>query len=783
MAKSKSESEVIQLSDDLTQAIKAIADHFALEDRATRNRQIRQWKRLKYYWNGFFRIWWSEVAHDWRVWDQSAGVGTDYDDFAYDKPINLFRGFLESVIAALTVAVPSVQCTPDDASNPLDISTAKAGNKVQELIYKHNNVMLIWIQAFYIYCTEGMVACYSRPECSKKYGMYDEDEYKDEEIEQQVKICPNCQQNMVDVDMMQDEQDEFAPGDEDANLHALLNKGQELCPNCMAMVDPELQTEKMVITRLVGKTKHPKSRVKLDVLGGLNVKVPNYARNQEDCPYLEFSEEVHYSVAMDRYSDIKDKIKGQGGPVSGSGGANDPYERWGRLSPQYYGEFPTNTVTVRKVWLRPCTYGIVDDKFTTELEEKFPDGLCATFVNDNFADVYNSALDDYWTLTKNPTSDYVHYDPLGMLLTSVQEISNDIISLTLQTMEHGIPQTFVNPRVLNPEQYRKSEARPGDLIFTNPSSGANIADNFATIKTASLSPEVQPFQDKIFEAGQFVSGALPSIYGGASTGSGRTAAQYSMQRAQALQRLQTPWKMFTFWWKEIFGKAIPMFLKEMKDDEKFTTKDKNTNNFVNVFIRKSETLGKIGSVELEASDQLPITYAQKQDLIQKLLQSGNPQLMQAVMSPQNLPILKQIIGLDEFIVQGEDDRQKQYEEIQLLIQGEPQDDGTGNQVSTILPEPYVDNHFVEADICRQFLVSDAGRLLKTENPQGYQNVLMHMQMHLQMEAMASQPPPGGKEPGVAQQNNSPSTPQPEQGNPNAGSTSVANSHQQSVVGQ
>ena len=72
-----------------------------------------------------------------------------------------------------------------------------------------------------------------------------------------------------------------------------------------------------------------------------------------------------------------------------------------------------------------------------------------------------------------------------------------------------------------------------------------------------------------------------------------------MASAQALQRLQTTWKMLTMWWKNIFGKVIPMYIKEMKDDEKQVKKDE-FGNFVNVFIRMAELEGKIGSIEVRS---------------------------------------------------------------------------------------------------------------------------------------------------------------------------------------
>ena len=84
--------------------------------------------------------------------------------------------------------------------------------------------------------------------------------------------------------------------------------------------------------------------------------------------------------------------------------------------------------------------------------------------------------------------------------------------------------------------------------------------------------------------GQLVSGALPSLFGGAAPNSSKTAAQYAMSRAQALQRLQTPWKMLTIWWKTIFGKVIPMYMKDMVEDERIVEKN-DSGKYVNVFIR------------------------------------------------------------------------------------------------------------------------------------------------------------------------------------------------------
>src|SRR5215471_16513101 len=197
-----------------------------------------------------------------------------------------------------------------------------------------------------------------------------------------------------------------------------------------------------------------------------------------------------------------------------------------------------NAVTVRNAWLRPAAFNVLDQiDDINYLKEKFPNGAKCVFINDIYAESCNESLDDAWTLLYNPLSDFIHFDPLGLLLVSVQEITNDLISLILQTIEHGIGQTFADPAVLNFNAYRQMESVPGGVYEATPKTGKSIGDAFYEAKTATLSAEVMPFAQNIQSLAQLVSGALPSLFGGAMEGS-QTASQYSMSRAQALQRLQ-----------------------------------------------------------------------------------------------------------------------------------------------------------------------------------------------------------------------------------------------------
>jgi hypothetical protein len=256
-------------------------------------------------------------------------------------------------------------------------------------------------------------------------------------------------------------------------------------------------------------------------------------------------------------------------------------------------------------------------------------------------------------------------------------------------------------------------------------------------------------------------GAVPALWGGAAEAGSKTAAEYSMSRAQAQQRLQITWKMLIVFWQDIFKKVIPAYIENLVEDETYVKQDE-MGSFINATIKKSEMEGRIGEVFLEASDQLPVTWAQKKDVIMKLMELNNPAILQMIASPENVELLKSGIGLEDFTVPGELDRQKQYDEIHELIHSEPymvpSSTPTGAigmdgqpvmeqgeiQVPSVPIDPILDNHEVESAVCRAWLVGEVGRVAKVDNPRGYLNVLLHYKAHIDQIAKTMMQGMGGQ---------------------------------------
>jgi ssDNA-binding Zn-finger/Zn-ribbon topoisomerase 1 len=731
-----------EFDDEVAKLLKTVIDHFEQEDSATRLRQLKLYRKLKLYWNNLSLTYWNEGAKDYRI----ATPEESSDDQAfYDRPMNVFKAFLETIIAALSIQIPTVICVPGDAENSMDVMTAKVGNKIAERLYKDNEATLIWLKMLYVWVTEGMVACHHYPKEDEKYGTYEEPKYKDKEVE--TYSCPSCGAQLPDDIFGSSEDGEVNKFNENEDEGEAIEL-DITCPECQAELDPEMDKIKMNIPELDKFITKKNSRIKMEVYGGLYVKIANYAMTQAETPYLFFSHEVHYSQAVAEYPDLRDKLKL--GNSSSLGGSYDPYEVTARLNPQFAGDWPDNTVTERKCWLRPESFNVLPVEGCEKLDNLFPDGAKVCLVNDICVEYKEEKLDDRWTLTKNPTGEYLTHQPLGELLINVQDIINDLISLALQLVEHGIIETWADPSVVNFSGRQQLESTPGAITAVK-AQGANknISDAFFSNSAAVLNPEIFTLFRIVQEMGQFVSAAMPSLFGGSQLGrTSQTASEYSMSKAGALQRLQTPWRTFSIFWKEIFTKIIPQDIAERRVDEKYVERDEN-NNFINIFIRKSDLAGKIGDVILDPSDQMPVSDDQKRDFILELMKLNNEEIMTALASPENLPMVRKVVRIPEFKLPGEADRQKQYEELRKLFSEEPiMGEAPPIEVLLVIDQPPsqdmmpsvpididLDNHMIEAETCREVLISDAGRLAKEENPKGYQNALLHYKAHMQQVMM------------------------------------------------
>ena len=128
-----------------------------------------------------------------------------------------------------------------------------------------------------------------------------------------------------------------------------------------------------------------------------------------------------------------------------------------------------------------------------------------------------------------------------------------------------------------------------------------------------------------------------------------------------------------------------------------------------------------------------------------LMDKANPQLDAVLYSPQNSTLVKSLLGFEQLIVPGEDSRNKQWAEIETMLEEVPKDE----QTSSLPIIPDVDDDSVEYEVCRTWLQSPQGQETRKLNPPGYMNVLLHCKAHKENLAMQTQGQDGRTQPGEA----------------------------------
>ncbi len=714
--------------EELDHALLELVKHAEKEDEDIRYLPLQKWKRNNFYFDNIQKIFWDSVARDYRTVDSVVSELQNFGPTEDIKIINIYRAFAESIVSALSVAAPNLEYFPEDADDPNDIQTAKAYSKITEIIEDHNDVKLLLIKIFTIHFNNGVVAAYNYYKSDAAYGTIRTPKAPTS-VEKQVADvrCANCGELV------------------DSSVPISLVPKVVNCPDCKATQPPDVFPKLINEDEVTDYEETPKGRVGIDIFGPTFVKMPMYARNQAGMGYLGLRIEDHLAKWRTVYE--KPDANGESSfTLVAGGGDTYSYERWARIPPEYYGTLPKDMTTGRFFWFRPWYYRVLSDEQNDLLKEAYPNGCMVTVIGDIVVDQSHEKLDDVWTVSLDARSTFIHAESQGNAIVPIQDAENDLYNLGLQSIEYGIPETFAHPKTLNLKKYGETKNAPGMVSpALPPEAGKTIGDGFHTLKTATLSNEYIDFDKTTFEKGQFVSGALPSIWGGAmGSGSSRTNAEYQSSRGQALQRLQLTYEVIASMYANLMFKACKMFTANLAADENHVKKQNGT--FINIWVTKSELAGSVGHVKAEVNGQLPQSWAQKKDFVMQLMTLQDPSgtVLKILTDPCNSELMKQITGMPDFYIPGENDRNKQYSEYYLLSQQESPD---GGKTPSIEIDIDVDDHMVHAQVLKNILVGDMGIELHNSNPKGYYNCIAHYRQHELAIQAKMQSFAGGSQPG------------------------------------
>ncbi len=822
---------------ELVNALRELVHQYRQEGIVARRHEIRRIRQARLFWQGLQYAWWNPNDMNWHLpYENRSSDDRQLEEMPrYQFVTNFYQGFGLSFIAVLSQDVPSVRFYPQSAQSLDDIGAARAASDVADLIERNNEVENLLSTIGYFLWTDGKLGAYVRYVADgQRFGFHEEQLLAALEIPlgEDTYVCPQCAKETAvtrDPWSVSRENNSGAPsesnrgndsahsassdpwggdrvaadgdsssgsstdhGTRDTGHVAPTGAEETTCPGCGAdLTEKHLRkAERVTVPRVIGSRRVPNGQEVISITGGLELNTPVWANEMHEYPYLQWQAEVHRAKLKAAYPHAASKIE-----AAPSQGPDDVYARVSRLSVEqglpsiHPGDALMNLITFDRTWLRPWAfYSIEDVAVRNEMLKMFPDGCYCGFAGDVYCESRSESMDDHWRVLHALPGDGQNRPSVGDSLVQVQERYNVLSNMQAETYEYGIPPIYADPQVLDFDALANQVAEPAAHFPARARPGQPLAAGFFQPAPAQVPPDmIRHQQDLIGPVAQFLTGLFPAIFGG-NMEDVKTASGYALARDQAMGRLGLVWRRTKQFYADVLLLAVDCFRKNRPENAEIPLLGPDGVLDARM-IRAADLKGDI-CVHPEADETFPRLKSQQRAVLQQLFSLNDPLIQEALAEPANIGYIKNVLGLTELVIPGEDSRNKQLREIQQLLasapivismhpsgvayarshQGTPENSAVGTTLGSgangteastggaspvttdpddtshqpqvlVLPsvpvDQLLDDHVVEFEECKRWANSEAGQSAKMTNPAGFANVRAHTEAHLRAMSLAA----------------------------------------------
>src|SRR5712671_2268848 len=784
-----------ELKPKLVHALRELVRQYREEGIVARRHEIRRIRQARLFWQGLQYAWWNPNDMNWHLpFEHRSSDDRALEEMPrYQFVTNFYQGFGLSFIAVLSQDVPSVRFYPQSGQSLEDIAAARAASDVAQLVEQNNHVEQLLTSIGYFLWTDGKLGAYVRYVADgQRFGFHEETVLEALEIPlgEDVYVCPECSKEIGQSKLENGNSEETDEASGVGAQHAAPLPATN-CPGCGAELREEniRKAERVTVPRVVGTRRVPNGQEVISIAGGLELNTPVWANEMHEYPYLQWQAEVHRAKLKAAYPHAADKIES-----SPSQGSEDVYARVSRLSVEqglpsiHPGDALMNLITFDRTWLRPWAfYAIEDEAVRSELLAMFPDGCYVAFAGDVYCESRSESMDDHWRVLHALPGDGQNRPSVGDSLVQVQERYNVLSNMQAETYEYGIPPIYADPQVLDFDALANQVAEPAAHFPARARPGQPLAAGFFQPAAAQVPPDMlRHQQDLIGPVAQFLTGLFPAVFGG-NMEDVKTASGYALARDQALGRLGLVWRRMKQFYADVMLLSVDVFRKNRPNDAEIPLLGPD-GVFDSHVIRIADLKGNI-SVHPEADETFPRLKSQQRGVLQQMFSINDPMIQRALTEPANMGYIKNVLGLTELIIPGEESRNKQLREIQQLLASAPivislhpsgavhiepapsdvgaqhaapqagtmWENGAANASSPPATQPagpdsnaspvtshqslplvlpsvpvdqLLDDHAAEFEECKRWANSDAGQAARMTNPAGFANVRAHAEAHL-----------------------------------------------------
>jgi len=453
------------------------------------------------------------------------------------------------------------------------------------------------------------------------------------------------------------------------------------CPNCGAELGPGnyVEADTVPVPQFTTSVTYPNGKVALDLCDVTTVATPYTAKDCSDTPWLYYRFEEHKSRLLAVYPELREKIGDNSASALGTADGSSEagiQVRDAAASPSALGtNRRQNRWTFTRYWIRRYVFEQVkDDKVRAYLKQQYPSGLKIVMVGDQIVDLVEERLDSVWSVCKPEASKYIWCDAYCRDVVALNDPINDAINILIETLERGIPLTFMDPQQVDPSSIDGRSAKPAEIKWVKPGVGSNLL--VQTLKTADLPDGLIPAIEFIVAKAQQVVGITPSIFGG-DGGKDQTFRGQLLKRNQALMQLAECWSNMCRFAQDTFKNGA-LQLDKYSPEDQIRIPGMSAEPGGEAPMIKRGVMSQ-GSFHYEAEPSIPMTHGEQRDQFTDLLQ--NPMVAQSMglFDIPNRAKANDLIGFPELVVPGADLRQ--------VIETTIQDMLRKKEVPVMAPDP------------------------------------------------------------------------------------------------
>ncbi len=617
-----------------------------LEDSLPRLQEIRAITQRRLFFKGQQYWWWSDRRQVWMSADSPNAwldEDTNSQEPEFQHVTNVYQASGLSIMTVLSQNSVPAAFAPKSASKPLDVSTAKAGTKIVQMIHRNNDMQNKADDATYFMWNDGFLGGYVRfVSDGERFGWDTEPELAIQpmQISPGGVQCtgPDCGTSLSDTTT-----DDFP-----------------VCADCGSPMQnvPPITADVPMPTGNTIQT--PRGQEVITVVGALNLKRTMYAQEQCEFMYLTWITDIHKAQAKALYPHLKDKIEASG---NFGGNPSEGYEKLARailyMGPYTMGTNWTELGTFRRVWLRPNSFERVkDDTVKAQLISLYPKGCKAVFYNSLYCESACECMDEKWETMQSMPGEGQYRETLGSACIPIQEQLNDASNMIFEQGMMGTPEAFADKDVVDFEAREQEGAMPGNMTPVKLPANQSIQSKIMFSQAVEPSIALQKMKEELQSTTlQFISGNFPALFGG-DTGSNDTASGIAIQRNQALGRIGRAWRRLQVFWSNLDGKAVRCFAKNRSGQVEIPVAGP-TGDYESDYVDIEDVQGEVTAFP-EVDQQYPVLQSEISGLLMNLSQSPNPAIQAIITSPDNVDYFFTRAGLTEIEIPGEQQRKKTY---------------------------------------------------------------------------------------------------------------------------